>query len=490
MTRMRVLIAASEAYPLMKTGGLGDVAGALPPALRALGIDARLVLPAYPRALDAVSGLRTVAHSALYGGAVTLYAGRVPDAHAPDGDLPVYLIGTAGFAREGNPYQDDAGRDWPDNPGRYALYCRACAALALGHLSSDWRADLVHAHDWQAALLPALLALETERPKTVFTIHNLAYQGLVSAYEADRLGFPAAWWSHEALEFHGQLALIKAGIVYADRVTTVSPRYASEIQTPEFGCGLDGLLHHRASVLSGILNGIDPALWDPSTDPALVARYDADRLDSKQRNKAALQTELGLDTSPRALLLGMVSRLVAQKGVDLLIEALPALLREDVQLVVLGSGDAALVQALRLAAASAPRRIVFRAGYDEPLAHRIQGGADALLVPSRFEPCGLTQLYALRYGTVPIVHAVGGLADTVVDADAQALADARANGISFGQANVASLLDAVRRAAGLYRAGAPWRQMQRTGMARDHSWTASAAAYRDLYTRVLAAGTA
>lgn len=476
--RLRVLLAASEAYPLIKTGGLGDVVGALPAALRAVGVDARLVLPAYPAALAALPTARAIARSALYGAPLTLLQGELPvDGSRP---LPVYLIQATTFERSGNPYQDVNGQDWPDNPARFALFCRAATALALGHLAPDWRADVVHAHDWQAGLLPALLSLEPKRPRTIFTIHNLAYQGLVAGTDADALGLPPDWWSPDALEFYGQLALIKGGLAFADRITTVSPRYAREIQTAEFGCGLDGLLRHRAGSLSGILNGIDTQLWNPADDPALVAPYDARNLPAKSRNKAALQSELGLAIDPDTLVLGLVGRLVAQKGVDLLIAAL-RLLPAGVQLAVLGSGEAGYMAALRAAAAAAPRRIAFRAGYDENLAHRIQAGADAFLVPSRFEPCGLTQLYALRYGTVPIVRAVGGLADTVVDANPAQLAAGRATGIVFKQASAAALAAAIRRAVSLYRAKAPWQQMQLTGMAQDHSWTTAAQAYQALY---------
>jgi starch synthase len=476
--RLRVLLAASEAYPLIKTGGLGDVVGALPAALHAVGVDARLVLPAYPAALAALTSVRPIARSALYGAPCALLLGELPTGGRQR--LPVYLIQATAFERTGNPYQDITGLDWPDNPARFALFCRAAAALSLGRFAPDWRADVVHAHDWQTGLLPALLSLESKPPKTVFTVHNLAYQGLVAPADTDALGLPPDWWSPDALEFYGQLALIKGGLGFADRITTVSPRYAQEIQTAEFGCGLDGLLRHRAGVLSGILNGIDTDLWNPAADPALVTPYDAEHLPAKAGNKAALQAELGLAVDPQALLLGLVGRLVEQKGVDLLIGALDQL-PADMQIVVLGSGEPAYVTALQAAARADPTRIAFSAGYDEALAHRIQAGADAFLVPSRFEPCGLTQLYALRYGTVPIVRAVGGLADTVTDASAPNLAAGRATGVVFKAATAAALLAAIRRAHGLFLAKAPWQQMQRSGMAAEHSWAASAQAYLGLY---------
>jgi starch synthase len=481
--RLRVLLAASEAWPLIKTGGLGDVVGALPAALRAIGVDARLVLPAYPAALAALPSARPLARSALYGTPISLLRGELPIDGA--GALPVYLIQATAFERSGNPYQDVSGEDWPDNPARFALFCRAAAALGLGRLAADWRADVVHAHDWQAGLLPALLSLEPKRPRTVFTVHNLAYQGLVAGADADTLGLPPDWWSPDALEFYGQLALIKGGLAFADRITTVSPRYAQEIQTAEFGCGLDGLLRHRAGVLSGIVNGIDTHLWNPAADPALAAPYDADHLPLKATNKAALQAQLGLAADPRALLLGLVGRLVQQKGIDLLVDTLDRL-PTGVQLAVLGTGEPAYVTALRAAARAAPTRIAFRADYDESLAHRLMAGADAFEMPSRFEPCGLTQLYALRYGTIPVVREVGGLADTVTNATAANLASGRATGIVFKAPTPAALLTAIPRAHRLYAAGTPWQQMQRAGMAEEHSWAASARAYLDIYRSLIA----
>ena len=483
MKRPRVLLAASEAWPLVKTGGLADVVGALPGALRGLGVDARLVLPAYPAVRAALPSAEPVARSALYGADLTLLRGDLPAGGRRR--LPVYLIATDAFDRPGNPYHDVDNVDWPDNPARFALFCRAAAALALGHLAPDWRADVVHAHDWQAGLLPAFLSLHTPRPHTVFTIHNLAYQGLVDGHATAGLGLPAEWWQMDGLEFFGQLALIKGGLSFADQLTTVSPRYAQEIQAAAFGCGLDGLLRHRAADLTGILNGIDTGLWNPATDAALPCPYDAEHLDAKATDKAALQQELGLAAEPRALLLGLVSRLVQQKGIDLLIDALPQL-PAGVQLAVLGSGDAACVAALRAAAGVQPQRIAFVTGYDEALAHRIQAGADALLVPSRFEPCGLTQLYALRYGTVPIVSPVGGLADTVTDATPANLADGSATGIVCSAPSSAALVAAIARAQTLYDGQTPWRQLQRAGMARDHSWAASAQAYAALYQDLLA----
>lgn len=475
--RLRVLYAASEAWPLIKTGGLADVAGALPGALRGAGVDARLLLPAYPQALQEASRVRPVARGALYGEHAELLRATLPDG------TPVYLLRSARFDRPGDPYLDAAGVPWGDNARRFALLCRVGAALALGQLERAWRADVVHANDWQTGLLPALLSEARGRPATVFTVHNLAYRGEVAAHEVDALGLPA-WWlhRHEALEFHGAPALIKGGLVYADRVTTVSPTYAREIQTPAHGAGLDGLLRHRAAALRGILNGMDTATWNPATDPHLAQPYDAARLDAKAANKAALQGELGLAVEPDTPLLAFVGRLAHQKGVDLLLAALEHA-RPGWQLAVLGSGEAALATALARLAARAPGRVAVRIGHDEPLAHRIQAGADILLVPSRYEPCGLVQLYAMRYGTVPVVHAVGGLADTVTD-PRDAGPGRPATGFVFHEPSGAALRAAIERAVRARARPSAWQAMQRAGMARDGSWAAPARAYLALYRQL------
>ncbi len=481
----KILFVASEAYPLMKTGGLGDVCGSLPQALAALGEDVRLLMPGYRDSVANAGALKKVAEIALpsLSAPVRLLEGRLPGTR-----IKTWLIDyPPAYDRPGNPYQNSPGVDWPDNAARFALLARVAVAIAQGIKRLRWQPDIVHAHDWQAGLAPALLSLEAARPATVFTIHNLAYQGLFPYDTFVSLGLPPALWTFEGLEFHGQLSFIKGGIAFADRVTTVSPGYAREIQTAEFGHGLDGLLRHRAPVLRGILNGIDTKAWNPQRDAALAARYTAGRVAAgKAANKAALQAELGLANTPAAPLLGMVSRQVRQKGIDLVVEALPVLLGRSLQCAVLGTGDAEYEQALRALARRYPGQLAVVIGYDEQLAHRIVAGADLFLMPSRFEPCGLTQLYSLRYGTVPVVRRVGGLNDSVVDASAAALADGSATGIVFEAATSAALVQAVERGIALYQKRRTWQTLRRHGMRQDFSWRRSAVEYQRLYDELVA----
>ncbi len=482
----RVLFVASEAYPLIKTGGLGDVCGSLPPALAALGVDVRLLLPAYRDALARLAAVQRLTD--IYVPEVNLNVSLL-QATLPGTRAPVWLLDCPpAYDRPGNPYLDAHGQPWGDNAERFALLARVATRIALGDVDLGWRPDVVHCHDWQAGLVPALLAQHTPRPATVFTIHNLAYQGLFPRSTFVALQLPEPLWSIDGLEFHGQLSFIKGGIAFADCITTVSPTYAREIQTPAFGCGLDGLLRHRAAAarthaptLVGILNGIDTEEWNPQDDRHLVMGYTAERLDDKLANKRALQEQLGLPREARTALIGNVGRLVEQKGVDLLLAALPPLLQLPLQLVVLGTGEARFAHALRAAAARHPERLAVIIGYDEHLAHRIEAGADMFLMPSRFEPCGLNQLYSLRYGTVPIVHRVGGLADTVVDSAPANLAADTATGVVFEEPTVAALVAAVERALALYRQPALWRAIQRAGMRQDFSWRHSAAEYLKLY---------
>jgi starch synthase len=478
---MRVLYVTSEAYPLIKTGGLGDVGGTLPPALQAAGHDVVLIMPAYRGALDAAPGIVPVADLDLQGGHVTLLRGRFPDTQ-----VTLWLVAAPRlFDRSGNPYLDPNGRPWQDNAQRFGLFCRAAAALAQRPPESLGRFDIVHCNDWQSGLVPALLGLEARRPLTIFTVHNLAYQGLFPPIEFVRLGLPLRLWSYEALEFYGQLSFMKGGLTFADFITTVSPTYAREIQTPEFGCGLDGLLRHRRDVVVGILNGIDTARWGPAADPNLARRYTVENLQDKGANKTAVQASVGLPEIPSVPLVGMVGRLVEQKGVDLVIDILPRLVTMPLQLVVLGSGETRYAQALEDWSKRHPDRLSVHIGYDEGLAHLIEGGADIFLMPSRFEPCGLNQMYSLRYGTVPIVRRTGGLADTVVDATAEDLAAGTATGVVFARPQQNDLLGALRRALVLYAQPRLWRQLQATGMGLDFSWTRSASEYLALYQRAL-----
>ncbi len=471
---MKTLFVASEVYPLMKTGGLGDVCGSLPPALKQLGCDVRVLMPGYRDALAGAGKLKTISQLGLprLQAPVLLREGRLPGT-----DLRVWFVDFApAYGRAGNPYHDDHGNAWADNAARFALLARVAYALALEQAGIHWRPDIVHCHDWQTGLIPALLAPEPQRPATVFTIHNLAYQGLFPRQTLTALGLPESLWSPEALEFHGQLSFIKGGLAFADRITTVSPTYAREIQTPEYGHGLDGLLRHRAKHLVGILNGIDETTWNPARDKELAATYSPRRLAGKARNKSGLQRELGLTRKADTLLIGMVGRMVYQKGVDLVVAALPKLMQQGIQLAIIGTGEPKLERALREAAASYPGQCTVKVGYDEVLAHRIVAGADAFLMPSRFEPCGLSQLYSLRYGTVPIVRRVGGLADTVVDGK---------TGIVIGTADAPSLIAAVARTLTLYRNRGAWRKLMATGMRQDFSWHHSAQEYLQLYRDLL-----
>jgi starch synthase len=476
---LSVLFVVSEAHPLMKTGGLADVAGSLPPALARLGVDVRLLMPAYRDSLASAGTLRPVTQARVpgYAGLTTLLEGRLPGTR-----VRIWLLDhPPSYDRPGNPYLDESGQPWDDNAERYALLCRIAVEIAQGRLHLDWRPAVVHCHDWQSGLTPALLSLEQQRPATVFTIHNLAYQGLFPYETFMRLGLPPHWWAFDRLEFFNQLSFIKGGLVYADKLTTVSPTYAQEIQTPAYGSGLDGLLRHRTQDLSGILNGIDDRTWNPAGDTYLAATYNRRQLAGKATNKLALQQDFRLPVAPDVPVIGMVGRMVEQKGIDLVIDALPHLLRLPLQVVILGTGDSGYARALSAMAARHPQKLSVHIGYDERTAHRIEAGADVFLMPSRFEPCGLNQLYSLRYGTVPIVRNVGGLADTVMDATPANLAATTATGFVFEHDEVDDLIDAVERALALFRQPAAWKSLQLAGMAQDYTWSESARRYLDLY---------
>jgi len=408
---------------------------------------------------------------------------RILETRLPGTRVRTWLVDfPAAFDRPGNPYQNALGHDWHDNASRFSILSRVAVAVALGIPRLRWKPDIVHAHDWQCGLVPALLAPHQTRPATVFTIHNLAYQGLFSYETFLSLALPPALWNFSALEFHGQLSFIKGGITFADRVTTVSPTYAQEICSPDFGYGLEGALRHRGNALRGILNGIDVRQWNPRRDALITTRYSPGRLASgKTSNKEALQSQLGLARSAKAPLAGIVSRLVEQKGVDLVIEAIPMLIQHGVQFAILGSGEARLEDALRTLAKNHPEQVAVVTRYDESLAHRIIAGSDLFIVPSRFEPCGLTQLYSLQYGTIPVVRRTGGLADTVVDASASSLAEGTATGILFEQPNSAELANAVSRAMSLFRQRRLWNALRRRAMAQDFSWKTRAREYQSLY---------
>ncbi len=481
---MRVLQVAAELFPLVKTGGLADVLGALPQALIAAGADVRLLLPGLPAFIVGVQEQVVVAEiGPVFGAAkVTLRRGRVPGS-----GVVAYLVDAPSlYRREGGPYQDDDGVEWVDNLQRFALLGWAGALLGTGELDPQWQPQVVHAHDWHAGLTCAYLAAHPQAgTKSVFTVHNLAYQGHFPGADFGLLGLPARFMGVDGLEYYGQISFMKAGLQFADRITTVSPTYAAEIATPSFGEGLDGVIRGRGTAVRGILNGVDSAVWDPGIDAELPARYSAATLAGKAACKAALQRELGLERRTDAPVFGIVSRLTSQKGLDLMLGALPMLRARGGQLALLGSGDAVLEAAFIAAAAAQPLQVAVHIGYDEALAHRIVAGVDALIVPSRFEPCGLVQLYGLRYGSVPVVRRVGGLADTVVDATAEGMAGDRATGFAFDAASVEALEDALARAIEAHGRREEWDQLVQRAMAQDFSWSESARRYLSLYDELI-----
>jgi starch synthase len=476
VTTLDVLSVVPEVFPLVKTGGLGDVAGALPLALAAEDIRTRTLVPGYPAVLAALQGRQALHRFPdLFGGSADLLAGRAAGLDLLTIDAP-HL-----YARGGNPYVGPDGRDWPDNALRFAALSHVAAEVGTG-LVPGLAPDVVHAHDWQTGLVPAYLHYRgTPRPGTVMTVHNLAFQGQFPADLLPLLGLPPGAYSMQGVEYYGSIGYLKAGLALADRITTVSPTYAAEIRTPEHGMGMDGLLRARSRVLSGILNGIDDTVWNPSDDDLIAERFSVPRLARRTVNKLALQARLGLDHGHDTLLVGVVSRLTDQKGLDLLLEALPGLLERGAQLALLGSGDRAMQAAFVAAAGAHPGRVGVQIGYDESLAHLIQAGADALLVPSRFEPCGLTQLCALRYGALPVVARVGGLADTVIDANEAALAAGTGTGIQFSPVTVQALDATFQRLETLWQQPAVWRQVQRNAMRTDVSWRRPARRYAELY---------
>ncbi len=481
---MKLLFATSEIFPLIKTGGLGDVAHSLPSALAELSIDVRIVLPAFRRVLENVDAFRVLGWLTLAGGREV----RVLEACDPEFSFPLWLVDAPElFDREGAPYTDETGHPWADNPARFTLFCEAAAQLAMGAIETDWRADVVHANDWQTGLLPAFLSLETSPPTTIFTIHNLAYDTQFDFATFQHLNLPAHWWSVDCGEFYDRFSMLKSALMFSDAITTVSPRYAEEIRTQEYGYGYADILEANAGKLTGILNGIDDDVWNPATDSHLVAHYDADsRIRAgKKANRTALLEALGASAEAIANdgpLIGSVGRLVYQKGVDLLLEAVPSVLAEtNAQFVFIGAGEATLEAQLLTLCETYPDRVFAHVGYSEPLAHLLEAGCSIFAMPSRYEPCGLNQMYSLRYGTPPVVRATGGLADTVHDAEPRSIARGEANGFTFTETTTEALLDTLRRAIALYEKPKQWMKLMKTGMREDHSWHRSAESYLQLY---------
>jgi starch synthase len=484
MVPLNVLSVASEAVPLVKTGGLADVVGALPAALAPHGVALTTLLPGFPAVMQAVKRGKLIhSYENLLGQEARLIAGKL-------GDYPLIVLDApAFFAREGSPYSDPSGKDWQDNWRRFAALGRAAADLA-GGLVKARKFNLLHAHDWQAAMALAYLRfapLAGSKPvPSVITVHNMAFQGYYGREIFKHLGLPKSAWAIDGVEYHKGVGFLKAGMEAADIVTTVSPSYAQEIRMPAFGMGLEGLVVNRGDRVRGIVNGIDPAEWNAASDPHLAATYTARTLAKRAANKRALEAEFGLEAGDGPLFI-VISRLTWQKGMDVLLEVLDHLVGIGGRLALLGSGDAAMEAEFRAAAARHPGRIGVRIGYDEALSHRMQGGGDAILVPSRFEPCGLTQLYGLAYGCVPIVARTGGLADTVIDANLAARNADAATGIQFSGVDYPTFAAAVSRTVALYHQPEAWKAIQRNGMKADFSWTNSGKVYADLYRELTGA---
>ncbi len=476
----KILFVTSEAHPLIKTGGLADVAGSLPKVLNEMGVDVRLIMPNY----QAIKTTEEIYYKSTI--RVNNINAHILETRLPGTKVPVWLLDCPEFFDyPGNPYVDELGKPWLNSAQRFAFFCRIVVEVAMNRGYLEWRPDIIHCNDWQTGLVPALLSLEKDlRPATIFTIHNMAYQGLFPKETRVMLNLPSRLWRSNGVEFNGMLSFIKGGIVYADRITTVSPTYANEIQTADFGYGVEGLLSYRQEYLTGIVNGIDVDQWNPQTDTNISACYDATSLHKKQLNKAALQIKYALPVDKNIPIFVLISRLVEQKGIDLLLECLPEMLNLPLQFVLLGKGDKLLEQQLFRFSKKYPEKMVVNLGYDEALAHQFEAGADIFLMPSRFEPCGLNQLYSQRYGTVPIVTRTGGLADTVVDTLPETLKNKTATGFVFNAPTVGSLMEAIKRALIVYENSKDWKQLQINGMKKDYSWNRSAKEYLALYEKL------
>ena len=475
----KILFVTSEAHPLIKTGGLADVSGSLPKALAGLGVDVRLIMPNY-QAIKTAEEIYYKSTVRVNNTDVNILETRLPGTK-----VIVWLVDYPEFFDfPGNPYVDEKGDAWENSAERFALFCRIAMEVAMNRAYLDWTPDIIHCNDWQSGLVPALLSLETNHPATVFTIHNMAYQGIFPRATKLSLNLPKQLWNPDGIEFNGMLSFIKGGLAFADRITTVSPTYAQEIQTADFGYGLEGLLSHRNDVLTGIINGMDADQWNPETDPNISERYNVSTLRKKQLNKTALQNKHALPVNNNIPVFALVGRLVEQKGIDLVLECLPEMLTLPLQFVLLGSGNKSFEQELSLFAGRYPDKIAITIGYDEALAHLLEAGSDVFLMPSRFEPCGLNQLYSQRYGTVPIVRKTGGLADTVVDALPKTLGNKTATGFVFDEATSGTLMETIKRALIVYSQPETWKQLQTSGMQKDFSWNKSAKEYMALYEQL------
>lgn len=477
----KILFVSSEAFPLAKTGGLGDVAGSLPAALLKMSQDIRLLMPAYHGVLNKVKSCKLIASTKYYNLPVQIIETRLPGSN-----VIVWLVDCpAAFDRPGGPYTDNHGESWHDNALRFAILCLAAVDISVNRLLIGWQPDIVHCNDWQTGLIPALLSLHRKRPATIFTIHNLAYQGIFKAQTFIDLNLPEELWHMDGLEFYGQMSFIKGGLAYADHITTVSENYAAEILEAEYSYGLDGLLKHRSEHITGILNGIDEKYWNPGTDKFLTQKYNKRSIDKKQLNKTALQQQLNLPVNVTLPMVGMISRLVSQKGFDIILQGIEDLLALPLQLVILGTGEIHFEMQLSEWAERYPKKLKVIIGYDEQLAHRIEAASDIYMMPSTFEPCGLNQLYSLYYGTLPVVTSVGGLADTVINASDKNIDNNTANGFVLTEHSAKDLIITMHKVLAMYKDRNKWRQLQLTAMSNDFSWKVSAEKYVDLYTSIL-----
>ena len=476
---LKVLFATPECAPLVKTGGLGDVSAALPAALRALGLDVRVLLPGYPAVLEADRSAHEVAQIRVFGSKVRLLGSQLPSG------VPLIVVDAPTlYKRSGGPYQDNDGNDWKDNGLRFGVLSKVAALLASDDHPIAWRPDIVHCNDWPTALAPVYLEHAAGRhAATLVTIHNLAFQGLVSYAEAKALELPPQSLGTDGVEFYGRVSFLKGGLMYCDAINTVSPTYAKEIQSPELGFGLDGVLRMRSQDLFGVLNGIDTTLWDPRTDALIPSHYDAGSLEGKAANKRVLKQRLALEGPDDVPLIASVTRLTHQKGIDLIADAMAQIAAAPAQLVVVGAGERALVEKLRAAKARHPRHLATFIGFDEPLAHLVEAGADMFLMPSRFEPCGMNQMYSQRYGTPPIANPTGGLVDTIEDERSSPAATATGFLLRSGL-SATSLVEGVQRAVAAYGDAARWTRLQRNGMAKDFGWGSAARAYSEIYSRI------
>ncbi len=477
---MKVLFVASECAPFVKTGGLADVVGAVPKALSELGVAVKVLIPAYPAVKEQLKSGKIVWHSDdLFGGNAELKS-----VQAEGLDL-LLLDAPHLYERPGSIYLDESGQDWHDNHLRYGALCRMGTDICLNGIGK-WKPDIAHAHDWQAGLIPVYLKQANAAvPKSVITIHNIAFQGLFDSSTRNVLDIQDDMFTYERVEYWGKVGFLKGGITLADKVTTVSPTYAQELMEPEFGMGLEGLMQHRRADLSGILNGIDLDVWNPANDKALKRNYTARSLKRKAENRAEIEKRFGLAANAAGPLFCVISRLTTQKGLDLLLDALPLLVGRGAQLALLGTGDPQIEDGFRRASEQYAGAVSAIIGYDEELSHLLQGGSDSILVPSRFEPCGLTQLYGLRYGTLPVVAKTGGLADTVIDATPENVKSRKATGFSFSPVTKEGLEQVIARACDAYQQAEVWTSMQRTAMRYPVDWGQSAQAYHSLYQQMM-----